>query len=346
MIAPANHRPADYSPKTALQKKLINRPRDVVTESLEGLALAYPNLLNIAYAPPVVWRKDAPVKGKVALISGSGSGHEPLNTGYVGRGMLDAACPGGLFTSPTPDQYVAAMHAVEGGAGALFITKNYTGGLLNMGMAKEMAEDEGFRVQTVLVNDDVAQNDPENRRAMGATVLVEKIAGAAAEESRPLDHVAAVAQQVADRARSMGLALTGCTSPRIGYPTFELPADEFELGVGIHGERGRQRRMLASADAMTEMMLEPIIQDLGLTEGDNVLALVSGLGATPLQELFIVFRHLHHSLAQRGIPVIRQLVGNYITSLDMAGCTITLLKLTPELTRLWDAPVHTAALHW
>ena len=346
MISTPNWSAEANSPHAAMQKKLINQPRDVVTESLEGLELAYPDLLRVGYHPHIVWRVDAPVMSKVSVVSGSGSGHEPLNTGYVGPGMLDAACPGGVFTSPTPDQYLAAMTKVYGDAGALFVIKNYAGGVLNMGLAMEMAESAGYRVKSVLVNDDVALENPSNRRGMGATVLVEKIAGAAAEAGHSLEEVANLAQQVASQARSMGVALSSCTSPNIGYPTFELPTDKIELGVGIHGERGRHRTTLTTADAMTEMILEPIVEDLRLGEGDRVLALISGLGGTPLQELFIVYRHLYYALAAQGIHIERRLIGNYVTSLDMAGCAITLLRLTPALLKLWDAPVHTAALRW
>ncbi len=329
-----------------MQKKLINKPRDVVRETLEGLALAHPDLLNVQYDPHLVWRKDAPVQGKTVIISGSGSGHEPLNTGYVGPGMLDAACPGGVFTSPTPDQYFAALDKVYGGNGALFVIKNYAGGVLNIKFAMEMAEEAGYEVRSVLVNDDVALENPAKRRGMGATVLVEKIAGAAAAAGMPLDKVADLADQVTQHARSMGVALSSCTSPNIGFPTFELPLDKIELGVGIHGERGRHRMPLTTADAMTDMILEPIVQDLKLQPNDRVLALISGLGGTPLQELYIVYRHLYHALARNDIRIERRLIGNYVTSLDMAGCAITLLVLTPELVELWDAPVQTPALSW
>jgi dihydroxyacetone kinase-like protein len=329
-----------------MQKKLINKPRDVVEETLEGLALAHPDLLEVSYAPHLVWRKDAPVHGKVVIISGSGSGHEPLNTGYVGPGMLDAACPGGVFTSPTPDQYAAALKKVYGGAGALFVIKNYAGGVLNINFAMELAQEAGYEVQSVLVNDDVALENPDKRRGMGATVLIEKIAGAAAEAGMSLDQVAQLANEVAKNARSMGVALSSCTSPNIGYPTFELPMDKIELGVGIHGERGRHRMPLATADAMTDMILEPIMQDLKLQAGNRVLALISGLGGTPLHELYIVYRHLYHALAHLDISIERRLIGNYVTSLDMAGCAITLLVVTPELLELWDAPVRTPALSW
>ncbi len=329
-----------------MQKKLINDPHDVVRQSLEGLALSHPHLLDVHYDPHFVRRIDGPIKGKVTLISGSGSGHEPLNTGYVGQGMLDAACPGAIFTSPTPDQYLSALDAVCGDQGALFITKNYAGGVLNIGMAMEMAQEQGYIVESVLVNDDVAIDDPKNRRGMGATVLVEKMAGAAAEEGRPLNAVTAIARQVAAQSRSMGVGLRSGASPLLGHPTFETRPDMIELGVGIHGERGRYEIPLTSADRITEMLLNPILDDLPLQPGDRVLAMVSGLGGTPLQELYIVFRHLHHLLEARGVTVERRLVGDYITSLDMAGCAITILRLTPELIRLWDASVRTPALWW
>ena len=329
-----------------MQKKLINAPGDVVRESLEGLALSHPYLLDVHYDPHFVCRIDAPIKGKVVLISGSGSGHEPLNTGYVGKGMLDAACPGAIFTSPTPNQYLSALDAVCGDEGALFITKNYAGGVLNIGMAMEMARDQGYMVESVLVNDDVAIDDPENRRGMGATVLVEKMAGAAAEEGRSLAEVAAIARQVAAHARSMGVGLRSGSSPLLEHPLFETPPDMIELGVGIHGERGRYEIPITTADRITEMLVAPIVDDLDLRAGERVLAMVSGLGGTPLQELYIVFRHLYHLLEDQGIVVERRLVGDYITSLDMAGCAITILRLTPEMIRLWDAPVHTPALWW
>ncbi len=327
-------------------RKLINEPNDIVTESLEGLALSHSRLLRVHYDPHFVQRIDAPRYGKVVLISGSGSGHEPLNTGYVGVGMLDAACPGGIFTSPTPDQYLAAMHAVYGNAGALFIMKNFAGGVFNMGMALEMADDDGYEVASVLVNDDVAVDPPSKRRGLGATILVEKMAGAAAEEGRSLAEVTAIAQTVIEQSRSMGAALTGCTVPAIGKRTFQLPNGQLELGVGMHGERGRRRIPYTGADQLTELLARPILEDLGLGPGDQVLALVSGLGGTPQQELYIVYRHLYQMLSAHDITVVRNLVGNYITSMDAAGCSITLMRLTPELLALWDAPVHTPALNW
>jgi dihydroxyacetone kinase-like protein len=327
-------------------QKLINEPADAALESLQGLQLAYPELLRVRYDPNFVMRADAPVAGKVAIISGSGSGHEPLNVGYVGRGMLDAACPGPIFTSPTPDQYRAATHAVYGGAGALYIVKNYMGGVLNMALAIEFAREEGFEIESVLIHDDVAVEQSANRRAMGATVVVEKIAGAAAEAGRPLAAVAEVARRVSEQTRSMAVALSSCTSPNVGRPTFHLPHDQIEVGVGIHGEPGRKRAPLSSADAIVDLLVEPILRDLELRPGDPVLAMVSGLGGTPQQELYIVFRHLHQVLSRSAIRVERRLVGNFVTSLDMAGCIVTLTRLDAEGMALWDAPVHTPALHW
>jgi dihydroxyacetone kinase-like protein len=327
-------------------QKLINDPADAVTESLLGLQLAHPHLVRVRFDPAVVLRADAPNPGKVAIISGSGSGHEPLNVGYVGQGMLDAACPGVIFTSPTPDQYLAATRAVYGKAGALYVVMNYMGGVLNTEMAVEMARDEGFNIATVLVNDDVAVERADNRRGMGAAVLTEKIAGAAAEAGHPLEVVTALASRVVQQSRSMGVALSSCTSPTVGRPTFFLPPNMMELGVGIHGEAGRHRLPLEEADAIVERLTEAILIDLALRTGDEVLAFVSGLGATPQQELYIIFHHFHRLLTAAGLIVARQLVGNYVTSLDMAGCTLTVLKLDPDLKAFWDAPVRTPALNW
>ncbi len=327
-------------------QKLINNPADAVQESLQGLQLAHPQLLRVQFDPAVVMRADAPIAGKVTVISGSGSGHEPLNVGYVGKGMLDAACPGEIFTSPTPDQYLAAIRAVHGGKGVLIVVKNYMGGVLNIEVAVEMAREEGFEVATVLVNDDVAVERESNRRGVGAAVLVEKIAGAAAEAGLSLEAVTAIAHRVNAQARSMGVALSSCTTPNLGIPTFDLPPHHMEVGVGIHGEPGRNRVPLAPADSIVELLVEAIRVDLTLNPGDEVLALVSGLGATPQQELYIVFHHLHQLLTASGLMVARQLVGNYITSLDMAGCMVTLLRLDPDMKAFWDAPVHTPALNW
>ncbi len=327
-------------------QKIINNPADAALESLQGFELAFRHLLRVSYHPTYVWRRDAPLAGKVSIISGSGSGHEPLNMGYVGPGMLDAACPGPVFTSPTPDQYLASTRAVYGGVGALYVVKNYGGGVLNTEVALELARAEGFEVASVLIHDDVSIDRPDNRRGMGAAIVVEKIAGAAAESGRPLEQVLALAQRAGGQTRSMAVALSSCTPPYAGRPTFDLPRDQMEVGVGIHGEPGRYRTALAPANRIVDILTEPIVDDLALQAGDRVLALVSGLGATPRQELYIVFRHLVATLSRRSITVERQLVGNYITSLDMAGCMVTLLRLDPEITELWDAPVHTPALYW
>lgn len=330
-------------------KKLINDPEAVVREALEGIAAAHPDTLSVSFDPAYVARADAPVSGKVGILSGGGSGHEPLHGGFVGRGMLDVACPGAVFTSPTPDQMLAATQAVDGGAGVLHIVKNYTGDVMNFETAAELAVAEGAEVESVLVDDDVAVQDSTytaGRRGVGATVLVEKLAGAAAEAGRPLAEVAAVARKVNENARSMGMALTSCTVPHVGTPTFELAEDEMEIGIGIHGEPGRERVRLEPADRIVDRLLEPILSDLPFTRGDRVLAFVNGMGGTPLIELYVVYRRVAQVLGERGLTIERNLVGNFITSLEMAGTSITLLKLDDELTRLWDAPVDTTALRW
>jgi dihydroxyacetone kinase-like protein len=327
-------------------RKLINHPSNAAIESLEGFELAHGHILRVHYSPDFIYRKDAPIRNKVAIVSGSGSGHEPLNSGYVGQGMLDACCPGAIFTSPTPNQYYAATKAVHGGKGVLYVVKNYMGGVLNTDMAIELATEDGIEVDSVLINDDVALDRATNRRGMGGTVFVEKIAGAAAEQGRSLAEVKAIAQRTSAATRSMGVALTSCTSPSVGHPTFQLPEGQIEFGVGIHGEPGRRRALMAKSDEIVDMMLAPIMHDLRLRANDRVLALVSGLGGTPQHELYIVYRHLHHLLEHYSIKVERQLVGNYVTSLDMAGCMVSLLRLDAELLTLWDAPVRTPALHW
>jgi len=329
-------------------KKLINAPESVVDEALAGMAAAHADLIRVE-APNIVVRRDAPRPGKVGVISGGGSGHEPMHGGFVGMGMLDAACPGAVFTSPVPDQMLAATKAVDGGAGVLHIVKNYTGDIMNFEMAAEMARAEGIDVSAIVIADDVAVKDSlwtAGRRGVGGTVLAEKIVGAAAEEGADLARVTALCQKVQDEVRSMGMALTSCTVPQAGKPTFDLPDDEMEIGVGIHGEPGRTRMKLAGADEITEMLATPILDDLPFERGDKVLAFVNGMGGTPLIELYIVYNALRKILDGRGIVIARNLVGDYITSLDMAGCSITLLRLDDELTRLWDAPVHTPALRW
>ncbi len=330
-------------------KKLINRPEDVVREELQGIAAAHPDLVKVHFDPNFISRADAPVQGKVAVISGGGSGHEPMHGGFVGMGMLDAACPGEVFTSPTPDQMLEAAKAVHGGAGIVYIVKNYTGDVMNFEMAAELARGEGMEVETPLIDDDVAVQDSlytAGRRGVGTTVLAEKIAGAAAEEGRPLKEVADIVRKVNANGRSMGMALTSCTVPAKGSPTFELGEDEMEIGIGIHGEPGRERRKLAPAREIVEILATAVVEDLPFTSGDRVLAFVNGMGGTPLIELYIVYDELHRFLEARGITIARNLIGSYITSLEMAGCSITLLKLDDELIRLWDAPVKTPALRW
>lgn len=330
-------------------KKLINDPADVVREALEGMEAAHSDLIKVTYDPYTIVRKDAPVRGKVALVSGGGSGHEPMHGGFVGMGMLDAACPGEVFTSPTPDQMEAATKAVDGGAGVIHIVKNYTGDVMNFEMAAELCRSEGVEVESVLVDDDVAVLDSlytAGRRGVGATVLLEKIAGAAAEEKRPLKEVADICREVNANARTMGMALTSCTVPAAGKPTFELGDDEMEIGIGIHGEPGRERMKLKPAHEIVEMMTVAVVEDLPFSSGDNVLAFVNGMGGTPLIELYLVYNEVNKFLKGKGVTISRNLIGSYITSLDMAGCSITLLKLNDDLTKLWDAPVKTAGLRW
>ena len=330
-------------------KKLINDPADVVAESLRGFAAAHADLVRVSHDPAYIVRADAPVSGKVGILSGGGSGHEPMHGGFVGRGMLDVACPGEVFTSPTPDQMLEATKAVDGGVGVLHIVKNYTGDILNFEMAADLARAEGIEVEAVITNDDVAVQDSlytAGRRGVGVTVLAEKIVGAAAEEGEDLATVAELCRRVNAAGRSMGMALTSCTVPAAGTPTFALGEGEMEIGIGIHGEPGRERLPLASAREVVERLATPILDDLPFASGDRVLAFVNGMGGTPQIELYVVFNELKTLLDARGITIARSLVGPYITSLEMAGCSITLLRLDDELIRLWDAPVLTAGLRW
>ncbi|WP_280386201.1 dihydroxyacetone kinase subunit DhaK [Nocardia wallacei] len=330
-------------------KKLINDPAEVVAQALAGMAAAHPEL-RVDEKYRLVLRGDAPVPGKVGLVSGGGSGHEPLHGGFVGPGMLDAACAGEVFTSPVPDQIQAATTAVDAGAGVLHIVKNYTGDVMNFEMAAELAAAEsGTEVVSVVVNDDVAVQDSlytAGRRGVGGTVLVEKLAGAAAAEGRPLAEVAAVASRVNANSRSMGMALTSCTVPAAGKPTFDLPDTEMEIGIGIHGEPGRRRAPLAPAREIAEMLVQPVVSDLPFVKGDSVICFVNGMGGTPLLELYVVYNEVARILRGRGVEIARSLVGPYITSLEMAGCSVTLTKVDDELLRLWDAPVRTPALRW
>ena len=330
-------------------KKLINDPRDAVRESLAGFAAAHADLLKLHINPTYVVRGDAPISGKVGILSGGGSGHEPMHAGFVGRGMLDAACPGEIFTSPTPDQMEAATVAVHGGAGVLHIVKNYTGDIMNFEMAAELCAAAGIEVQAVVIDDDVAvQNSlyTAGRRGVGTTVLAEKICGAAAARGCDLARLAALGRKVNGNGRSMGVALSPCTVPAAGKPGFTLGEDEIEMGIGIHGEPGRRRMPLAPARDLAAHMAEAILSDLPFHAGDRVIAMVNGMGGTPLLELYLVYRELDEILRGRQIAIALRLVGNYITSLEMAGCSITLLRADDEMLSLWDDPVLTPALRW
>jgi phosphoenolpyruvate---glycerone phosphotransferase subunit DhaK len=328
-------------------KKLINDPETVVRDELRGVEAAHPDRVRVNYDPAYVVRSDAPVQGKVGIVSGGGSGHEPMHGGFVGSGMLDAACPGEVFTSPTPEQMQEATKAVHGGAGVLHIVKNYTGDVMNFEMAGELAE--GIEVETVLTNDDVAVEDSlytAGRRGVGVTVVAEKICGGAAEDGGSLADVAELGRRVNANGRSMGMALSPCITPGSGEPSFELGDDEVEIGIGIHGEPGRFREKIAPASQIVERLLEPIVEDLPFSSGDRVLAFVNGMGGTPLIELYLVYGEVAKQLDAKDIQIERKLIGNYITSLEMQGCSITLLKLDDEMVRYWDAPVDTPALRW
>lgn len=330
-------------------KKLINDPELVVRESLEGFAAAHPDLVSVHFDPTYVVRADGIPDGKVGILSGGGSGHEPMHNGFVGRGMLDAACPGEVFTSPTPDQMLAATEAIDGGAGVLHLVKNYTGDVMNFEMAAEMGEDEGVEVEAVVIDDDVAVEDSTytaGRRGVGGTVLIEKLCGAAADAGQSLQEVADLARRCNDEVRSMGMALTSCTVPSAGEPTFDLDEKEMEIGIGIHGEPGRERMPLESADRVVERLMEPIVSDLPFKDGDDVLLFVNGMGATPMIELYLCYRKAAEMAEAHGLTVVRNLVGPYITSLEMAGLSITMLRMDDDLVTLWDAPVHTPGLRW
>ena len=354
-------------------KKLINSPQDAVRESLEGLALAYPDLVKVHFEPTFVYRASPARAGKVALISGGGSGHEPLHSGFVGRGMLDAACPGEIFTSPTPDQMLEAAKAAHSGGGVLFIVKNYSGDVMNFEMAGEMVREEGIKVATVLIDDDVAVKDSlytQGRRGVAATVLAEKICGAAAEAGYDLDKLANLCRRVEQNGRSMGIALSSCTPPAKGSPIFQLGDEEAELGIGIHGEPGRERIRMPQADKIAELLALPVIEDgpylrkvrewdpsqeawveieitsPPLKAGDSVLAFVNGMGGTPSSELYVIFRALSGICRKKGLRIVRSLVGTYVTSLEMQGCSVTLLKVDDEMVSLWDSPANTPALRW
>ncbi|WP_353930841.1 dihydroxyacetone kinase subunit DhaK [Okeanomitos corallinicola TIOX110] len=354
-------------------KKLINRPEDFVKESLAGMAAAHAGLIKVNFEPTFVYRADAPVQGKVAIISGGGSGHEPMHAGFVGMGMLDAACPGEVFTSPTPDQMLAAAQQVNGGAGILYIVKNYSGDVMNFEMATELARSEDIRTLNIIIDDDVAVKDSlftQGRRGVGTTVLAEKICGAAAAQGYDLQQIADLCKKVNLHGRSVGVALSSCTVPAKGTPTFALGDNEIELGIGIHGEPGRERVSMRSGDEITEILWRTLIDDSGYNrtvrewdenqtgwvdiqllnkpweKGDRFLAFVNSMGGTPVSELYLVYRKLAQLCEQEGLQIVRNLIGPYMTSLEMQGCSITLLKLDEEMLRLWDAPVKTASLRW
>ena len=330
-------------------KKLINDPEAVVRESLEGFEAAHPDLVTVHTDPTYVVRADGAQEDKVGILSGGGSGHEPMHNGFVGKGMLDAACPGEVFTSPTPDQMQAATEAIDGGAGVLHLVKNYTGDVMNFDMAADLAEDSGVDVQSVVIDDDVAVEDSTytaGRRGVGGTVLIEKVCGAAAEEGYSLDAVTDLAERCNNTVRSMGMALTSCQLPTSDAPTFDLGEDEMEIGIGIHGEPGRTRTSIAPADEVVDRLMEPIINDLPFREGDDVLLFVNSMGGTPMIEVYLAYRRAAEVAEAHGLTVVRNLVGPYITSLEMAGLSITMMKMDDERTRLWDAPVHTPGLRW
>jgi len=354
-------------------KKLINAVDDVVKEQLQGMAVAHPDALKVHIDPHYVTRADAPVQGKVALVSGGGSGHEPMHGGFVGMGMLDGACPGEVFTSPTPDQMYECAKVVDGGAGVLFIVKNYTGDVLNFETAAELAYADGIKVQSILIDDDVAVKDSlytAGRRGVGTTVLAEKIVGAAAEAGYDLDQCADLCRKVNRYGRSMGMALTSCIVPAAGKPTFELGENEMEIGIGIHGEPGQKRMEMKTADEITEMLANEIITDgpysrtvrewdndegtwvdVEITDdpfksGDQVIAFVNSMGGTPVSELYAVYGKLKEVCEANGLTIVRNLIGPYITSLEMQGCSITLLRADDEILKFWDAPVNTPGLRW
>jgi dihydroxyacetone kinase-like protein len=335
--------------ETQTLRKLLNDPDRAVKDALAGMAAAHGDILRVDADAQIIVRAGAPRSGKVALVSGGGSGHEPLHGGFVGLGMLDAACPGEVFTSPVPDQMLAATKAVDGGAGVVHIVKNYTGDVMNFKLAAEDAADEGITVESVLMDDDVAVQDSlytAGRRGVGATVLAEKLAGAAAERGDDVAAVAGVARRVNDRARSYGVALSSCIPPAAGKPIFDLAPGEMEVGVGIHGEPGRERRPLGTAHEIAGLMVEAVIADLAPADGAELLVFTNGLGGTPLLELYILHGEIERALTERGLRPARRLVGPFITSLEMAGASLTVLELDDELAALWDAPVHTAALRW
>lgn len=330
-------------------KKIINDPANVAREALQGLGEAHADLLTVHFDPNYVTRAGGPEAGKVAVVSGGGSGHEPLAGGYVGEGILHAAVPGAVFTSPTPDQILDATKAADAGAGVVHLVLNYTGDILNFETAAELAEAEDIKVVPVILDDDVAVKDSTytaGRRGVAGAIPWYKITGASAARGDDLDTVVEISRRVVANVRTMGMALTACTVPHSGEPSFVLGDDEMEIGIGVHGEPGRERVKLTSADEIVATLLGSVVEDLPFERGDKTLLFVNGMGGTPSVELYLAYHSARTYLAERGIEVTRSLVGNYFTSLEMQGMSITLLKLDDELTELWDAPVHTPALRW
>jgi len=324
-------------------KKFINQPQDVVSEAISGIASLYPGSLRNIEGTGIVLRADSPVKGKVALVSGGGSGHEPLHGGYVGRGMLNAAVAGAVFTSPTPDQILTAMTSVDGGEGVLLVIKNYAGDIMNFKLAEQLAASSGIKISHVIVNDDVAISARENRRGVAGTILVHKIAGAKAETGASLEQVLELAERVVSNMASIGVALSSCTNPAVGRPIFSLGENEMEIGIGIHGEPGVERTKIKTADEIAEMLYRWVTDSLGLKKGDEVFVLVNGLGGTPLMELYVVARKVCELLNSDGIKKFRAISGNFVTSLEMAGCSLTLLRVDEEMKRMLLAPQATPA---
>ena len=330
-------------------KKLINSPQNAVKEALSGMKAAHPEIIRVEFDPDIIVRKNCPVKGKTAIVSGGGSGHEPMHGGYVGTGMLHAACPGDIFTSPTPDQILAAIKAVDGGSGVLNIVKNYSGDVMNFEMACDLAAEEGIKTESVIINDDVAVKDSlytQGRRGTGTTVLAEKICGAASERGYSLSQLTQLCREVNAGGRSMGMALTSCTVPAAGKPTFQITDSEMEIGIGIHGEPGWERMILKTAAEITDMMMQAIIDDLPFKKGDRVILMLNGMGGTPLIELYLLYNEVFRIAESRGIIIAEKLIGNYITSLDMQGFSITMLKSDADLLGLWRDPVLTPSLRW
>jgi len=327
-------------------KKLINEVDNILNESLLGFSATHSEIVSYNPDPRFVYRKGGSTEGKVSLISGGGSGHEPLHAGFVGKGMLDAACPGEVFTSPTPDQMVAAARLVDGGAGILFIVKNYSGDVMNFEIAAEMLD---IPNESILTNDDVAVEDSSfttGRRGVAGTLVVEKVVGAAAESGIGVKECQLLGTKVNAQTRSMGVALSSCTVPAAGKPTFDLGKKEMEMGVGIHGEPGRERVEFNSADNIVNDLIFAILEDLKMAKGTEILLFINGFGGTPAMELYLMYNSAAKILADQGMKIKRSLVGNYVTSLEMSGCSITVTVLDEEIINFWDAPVLTSALRW